>query len=61
MRRTHSRGDVDFDKELALVVDSTDEAIAAFYKHHGFIALPNWPLTMFLAAGHCSAFLRLVA
>ncbi|WP_414040012.1 GNAT family N-acetyltransferase [Acidithiobacillus sp. M4-SHS-6] len=33
---------------FALVVDSKDEAAAAFYRHHGFIALPDSPLTLFL-------------
>jgi GNAT superfamily N-acetyltransferase len=32
----------------ALLVDAKDEAAAAFYKHHGFIALPDSPLTLFL-------------
>ncbi len=32
----------------ALVVDAKDEAAAAFYRHHGFIALPDSPLVMFL-------------
>ena len=33
---------------FALVVDATDEAAEAFYRHHGFIALPDSPLTLFL-------------
>lgn len=33
---------------FALVVDAKDEAAAAFYSHHGFIALPDSPLTLFL-------------
>ncbi|MFT4431827.1 GNAT family N-acetyltransferase [Caballeronia sp. 15715] len=33
---------------FALVVDAKDETAAAFYAHHGFIALPDTPLTMFL-------------
>lgn len=33
---------------FALVVDAKDEAAAAFYRHHGFIALPNSPLILFL-------------
>jgi len=33
---------------FALMVDAKDEAAAAFYRHHGFIALPNSPLTLFL-------------
>lgn len=32
----------------ALVVDAKDETAAAFYSHHGFIALPSSPLTLFL-------------
>lgn len=33
---------------FALIVDAKDEAAAAFYRHHSFIALPNSPLTLFL-------------
>ncbi len=33
---------------FALVVDAKDEAAANFYKHHGFIALPDSPLSLFL-------------
>lgn len=32
----------------ALMVDAKDEPAAAFYRHHGFIALPDSPLTLFL-------------
>ncbi len=32
----------------ALIVDAKDESSAAFYKYHGFIALPKSPLTLFL-------------
>jgi ribosomal protein S18 acetylase RimI-like enzyme len=32
----------------ALVVDAKDDMAAAFYRHHGFIALPETPLTLFL-------------
>lgn len=32
----------------ALLVDAKDEPAAAFYRHHGFIALPCAPLTLFL-------------
>lgn len=32
----------------ALVVDAKDRAAAAFYRHHGFIAFPSTPLTLFL-------------
>jgi ribosomal protein S18 acetylase RimI-like enzyme len=33
---------------FALIVDAKDETAAAFYQHHGFIALPDSPLTLFL-------------
>lgn len=33
---------------FALMVDAKDEAAAAFYRHHGFIALPDSPHTLFL-------------
>jgi ribosomal protein S18 acetylase RimI-like enzyme len=32
----------------ALMVDAKDETAAAFYLHHGFITLPDTPLTLFL-------------
>lgn len=32
----------------ALIVDAKDETAAAFYRHHGFIELPDLPLTLFL-------------
>ena len=32
----------------ALIVDAKDDTAAAFYLHHGFIALPDSPLTLFL-------------
>lgn len=32
----------------ALLVDAKDESAASFYRHHGFIALPDSPLTLFL-------------
>lgn len=32
----------------ALMVDAKDASAAAFYRHHGFIVLPNSPLTLFL-------------
>ncbi len=32
----------------ALMVDAKDEAAAAFYRHHGFIALPDSSRTLFL-------------
>ena len=33
---------------FAMMVDAKDETAAAFYQHHGFIALPDSPLTLFL-------------
>lgn len=33
---------------FALMVDAKDEAAAAFYRHHGFIALPDAAQTLFL-------------
>jgi ribosomal protein S18 acetylase RimI-like enzyme len=33
---------------FAMVVDAKDETAAAFYQHHGFIALPDSPHTLFL-------------
>lgn len=32
----------------AMVVDAKDESAATFYRHHGFIALPDQPLLLFL-------------
>lgn len=32
----------------ALMVDAKDASAAAFYVHHGFIVLPNSPLTLFM-------------
>jgi ribosomal protein S18 acetylase RimI-like enzyme len=32
----------------AMMVDAKDEAAPAFYRHHGFIALPDSPLTLLL-------------
>ena len=32
----------------ALVVDALDESAVAFYRHHGFVVLPDAPLTLFL-------------
>lgn len=32
----------------ALMVDAKDKPAAAFYRHHGFIALPDSPMTLFL-------------
>lgn len=33
---------------FALAVDAKDEAAAAFYRHHGFVAFPSQPLCLFL-------------
>jgi ribosomal protein S18 acetylase RimI-like enzyme len=33
---------------FALVVDAKDQQAKEFYEHHGFIALPDSPLTLFL-------------
>ncbi|MBU6514043.1 MAG: GNAT family N-acetyltransferase [Betaproteobacteria bacterium] len=33
---------------FAMVVDAKDATAAAFYRHHGFIALPDSPLSLFL-------------
>ena len=33
---------------FAMIVDAKDEPAAAFYRHHGFIALPDSTLTLFL-------------
>lgn len=41
---------------FALIVDAKDEAAAAFYRHHDFLALPDSPRTLFLplaAGGVC--------
>ena len=32
----------------ALIVDAIDEIALAFYKHHGFVALPDSPMALFL-------------
>ena len=32
----------------ALVVDAKNETAVAFYRHHGFVPLPDSPLTLFL-------------
>lgn len=32
----------------ALMVDAKDDTAATFYRHHGFIPLPETPLTLFL-------------
>lgn len=37
------------------MVDAKDKKAAAFYQHHGFITLPNSPLTLFLPLATASA------
>lgn len=32
----------------AMLVDAKDESASAFYRHHGFLALPDSPLRLFL-------------
>jgi ribosomal protein S18 acetylase RimI-like enzyme len=34
---------------FAFIVDAKNEAAAAFYRHHGFIGLPDTPRTLFLS------------
>jgi GNAT superfamily N-acetyltransferase len=41
----------------ALMVDAKDEGAAAFYRHHGFIALPGSPLVLFLPLATVQPFL----
>lgn len=36
---------------FALMVDAKDDSAAAFYLHHGFLALPDSRLTLFLPLG----------
>ncbi len=38
------------------MVDAKDEAAANLYRHHGFIALPDSPLTLFLPLAAVRAF-----
>lgn len=42
----------------ALVVDAKDATAAAFYRHHGLIALPSQPMTLFLPLATAQALLR---
>jgi hypothetical protein len=37
------------------MVDAKDEVAAAFYRHHGFLALPDLPLTLFLPLATAAA------
>ncbi len=41
---------------FAMLVDAKDESAAAFYRHHGLIALPSSPLTLFLSMASIRAF-----
>jgi GNAT superfamily N-acetyltransferase len=40
----------------ALMADAKDDQAADFYRHHGFIALPDSPLTLFLPLATAQAF-----
>ena len=40
---------------FALVVDAKDEVAVKFYRHHGFISLPDSPLTLFLPLASVSS------
>jgi len=42
----------------ALIVDAKDKSAAAFYQHHGFIALPDSPLQLFLPLATAEALMR---
>lgn len=42
----------------AMAVDAKDKKAAAFYQHHGFIPLPNSPLTLFLPLATITAIYR---
>ena len=42
----------------ALLVDAKDDDAGAFYRHHGFIAFPDTPLTLFLPLVTASAVRR---
>ncbi len=39
----------------AMLVDAKDDKAAAFYKHHGFVPLPDSPLSLFLPLTTASA------
>ncbi len=39
----------------ALIVDAKDDTAATFYRHHGFIPLPDAPLTLFLSLATAQA------
>lgn len=40
----------------AMLVDAKDDEAAAFYQHHGFITLPDSPLSLFLPLATASGF-----
>lgn len=40
----------------ALMADAKDETAASFYRHHGFIALPDAPLSLFLPLASVQSF-----
>jgi ribosomal protein S18 acetylase RimI-like enzyme len=42
----------------ALIVDAKDESAAAFYRHHGFIALPSAALRLFLPLASVASLIR---
>ena len=39
----------------AMLVDAKDDKVAAFYLHHGFIPLPDSPLSLFLPLATASS------
>jgi ribosomal protein S18 acetylase RimI-like enzyme len=41
---------------FALIVDAKDKQAAAFYRHHGFLALQSNPLTLFLPLAAAAGF-----
>lgn len=45
---------------FAIVVDAKDEAAAAFYRHHGFIAFTDAPMTLYLPLAQAAKALGLV-
>ena len=45
---------------FALIVDAKDETAAAFYRHHGFIALGSQPLCLFLPLGGVANYLGIL-
>jgi ribosomal protein S18 acetylase RimI-like enzyme len=43
---------------FTLLVDAKDEQAAAFYRHHGFVALQQQPLTLFLPLAKAEKIVR---